>query len=87
MVSTHCRAVTWVGIMLCPFAVLGQQLPDWTANIRTDHPRLFFNGDTRNSYPTLLEYDPGRFYAVWDSSTDPDVKRTAIRFGRFAVEP
>ena len=47
--------------------------------------RLFFNGDTRNSYPTLLEYDPGRFYAVWDSSTDPDVKRTVIRFGRFII--
>lgn len=47
--------------------------------------RLFFNGDTRNSYPTLLEYEPGRFYAVWDSSTHPDEKRTAIRFGRLDI--
>ena len=49
--------------------------------------RLFFNSNTRNSYPTLLEYEPGRFYAVWDSSADPDRQRTAIRFGRFIVEP
>ncbi len=27
-------------------AVYGQQLPDWAAKIRTDHPRLFFNADT-----------------------------------------
>ena len=24
----------------------GQQLPNWTARIRSDHPRLFFNADT-----------------------------------------
>ena len=45
----------------------------------------FFPGDTRNSYPTLLEYEPGRFYATWDSSTSLDRKRTAIRFGKFRV--
>ena len=26
--------------------VYGRQLPDWTAKIRSDHPRLFFNADT-----------------------------------------
>lgn len=46
--------------------------------------RLFYDGDNRNSYPTLLETEPGRFAAVWDSSNDPDVKRTSIRFGWFS---
>ncbi len=48
-------------------------------------PRLFFNGNTRNSYPTLLEDKPGHFLCVWDSSTDSERKRTAIRFGRLTL--
>lgn len=48
-------------------------------------PRLFFDGNTRNSYPTLLEEEPGHFLCVWDSSTDAERKRTAIRFGRLAI--
>lgn len=45
--------------------------------------RTFFYANTRNSYPTLIEEGEGRWLATWDSSTDPEVKRTAIRFGRF----
>ncbi len=44
--------------------------------------RLFYDAGVHNSYPTLLEHAPGRFYAVWDSSNDPDEERTVIRFGR-----
>lgn len=50
---------------------------DWSA------AREFFFANTRNSYPTLIEEAPGEWLATWDSSTDPDVRRTAIRFGRF----
>ena len=47
--------------------------------------RIFYDAGVRNSYPTLLEHAPGRFYAVWDSSDSPDMPRTAIRFGRFDI--
>ncbi|MCU0460136.1 MAG: glycoside hydrolase [Bacteroidales bacterium] len=44
-------------------------------------PRLFYWDNNRNSYPTLIEREPGVFLCVWDSSDSPDVKRTNIRFG------
>jgi hypothetical protein len=44
-------------------------------------PHSFFFANTNNSYPTLIEESPGRWLCVWDSSTDPDHRRTAIRFG------
>lgn len=44
-------------------------------------PRLFYFNNNRNSYPTLIEKEPGVFLCVWDSSNDPDVKRSLIRFG------
>ncbi len=44
-----------------------------------------YDAGMRNSYPTLLEYEPSRFYAVWDSSDSPDEPRTAIRFGRLNI--
>lgn len=44
-------------------------------------PKLFYWDNNRNSYPTLIEAEPGFFLCVWDSSDDPDRKRTAIRFG------
>ena len=47
--------------------------------------RVFYDGDNRNSYPTLLEYSPCRFYVVWDSSNNPDIKRTSIRFGKLSL--
>jgi hypothetical protein len=42
----------------------------------------FYVAKNRNSYPTLIEDKPGQWLAVWDSSNDPNDKRTAIRFGR-----
>ena len=45
-------------------------------------PRLFYFDNNRNSYPTLLEVKAGEWICTWDSSNEPDVKRTVIRFGR-----
>ena len=47
--------------------------------------RVFFDVDVHNSYPTLLEYAPGKFYAVWDSSHDAERHRTVIRFGKLEL--
>lgn len=44
--------------------------------------KRFYHANNRNSYPTLVEDRPGEWIAVWDSSNEPDRKRTAIRFGR-----
>jgi len=44
-------------------------------------PRLFYWDNNHNSYATLIEKEPGVFLCVWDSSDDPDVKRSVIRFG------
>jgi hypothetical protein len=44
--------------------------------------RGFYDENNRNSYPTLIEERPNVWLAVWDSSNDPDRKRTAIRVGR-----
>lgn len=49
---------------------------------RWSEARLFYGENNRNSYPTLIEDQPNVWLAVWDSSNDPDRKRTAIRFGR-----
>ena len=53
---------------------------------RWSEARLFFGGPTRNSYPTLLEDRPGEWLCVWDSSNDPDVRRSVIRFGRLRLD-
>ena len=47
--------------------------------------KKFYLEDNRNSYPTLVEDNPGTWLSVWDSSDDPKKKRTAIRFGRLVV--
>lgn len=44
-------------------------------------PKLFYWDNNCNSYPTLIEKEPGVFLCVWDSSDDPDQKRKTIRFG------
>ena len=44
-------------------------------------PRLFYWNNDRNSYPTLIEKEPGVFLCIWDSSHDLEKTRTAIRFG------
>ena len=48
--------------------------------------KKFYYDNNRNSYPTLVEAGDGRWLAVWDSSNEPDRKRTAIRFGRLKLE-
>ena len=48
--------------------------------------RLFFGGQTRNSYPTFIEDKPGVWLCVWDSSNDLNIKRSVIRFGRLKVD-
>jgi len=44
------RTCRWCAVLMLllpsPLAAFAQQLPDWTAKIRRDHPRLFFNADT-----------------------------------------
>ena len=47
--------------------------------------KLFYWDNNRNSYPTLIEETPGTWLAMWDSSDDPDTRRTAIRFGRLKL--
>ena len=44
--------------------------------------RAFYDTGVKNSYPTLLEYAPGQFHCVWDSSDTGDRHRTLIRYGR-----
>lgn len=48
--------------------------------------KRFYHENNRNSYPTLVEDKPGQWIAVWDSSNEPDRKRTSIRFGRITIE-
>lgn len=44
--------------------------------------RAFYDTGVKNSYPTLIEFAPGQFHCVWDSSDTADRHRTIIRFGR-----
>jgi hypothetical protein len=60
---------------------------------KTKHPRrpwsearVFYDNGGRNTYPNLREYEPGGFYATWDSSLKPGEYRSAIRFGRLVIE-
>lgn len=50
-------------VVLASCAALGQDLPDWTARIRRDHPRLFFNADT---WPAVRERALGPERAWYD---------------------
>ena len=43
-------------ILLLPTLSRAESLPDWTKQIRTDHPRLFFNADT---WPEVRERASG----------------------------
>ena len=40
------RVVMRLLLLLVPWIARGQDLPEWTARIRPDHPRLFFNAET-----------------------------------------
>ena len=46
-------------------------------------PRVFYDGENRNSYPTLVARDDSGWCAVWDSSKDMKRIRTRICFGKF----
>ena len=46
--------------------------------------RRFYYDNNRNSYPTLIEEKAGEWLCTWDSSNEPDRKRTVIRFGRLS---
>ena len=48
--------------------------------------RTFYDAGIKNSYPTLIEVEPGEFRCVWDSGT-PDKARTHIHFGKFTLKP
>ena len=48
--------------------------------------KKFYWNDDQNSYPSLVEDDPGTWLAMWDSSGTPDRRRTAIRFGRLKID-
>ncbi len=49
-------------------------------------PRPFFDTNTHNSYPSMIEESPGVWVGAWDSATDSEHRRTAIRFGRLRVK-
>ena len=49
-------------------------------------PRVFYDGENRNSYPTLVARNDTGWYAVWDSSQDMQHRRTRICFGKFDVQ-
>jgi hypothetical protein len=44
----------------------------------------FYDAGIKNSYPTLIEVEPGEFRYVWDSGT-PDKARTHIHFGKLKL--
>ena len=46
MARKCCWCVVWVVVLVVPLAAWAEELPPWTAKIRPDHPRLFFNADT-----------------------------------------
>ena len=46
MAASGIRLAAWTLVALAPLAARAQGLPDWTAKIRRDHPRLFLNADT-----------------------------------------
>ena len=71
MASRRCRLVAGAVLLLCPFAALGQDLPDWTGKIRKDHPRLFFNAET---WPAVRDRAMGAEHA-WYAATKARVDR------------
>jgi heparin/heparan-sulfate lyase len=47
-----------------------EQLPDWTAKIRSDHPRLFFNADMWSSVRSRAREQEGAWYAALQRRVD-----------------
>jgi hypothetical protein len=48
--------------------------------------KTFYDAGIKNSYPTLIEVEPGDFRAVWDSGT-AERPRTHIHFGKLRIKP
>jgi len=55
-------------------------------NQKWSEARRFYYDNNRNSYPTLIEEKAGEWLCTWDSSNEPDRKRTVIRFGRLHIK-
>ncbi|MHC4996395.1 MAG: sialidase family protein [Planctomycetota bacterium] len=53
---------------------------------RWSEVKTFYHAGIKNSYPTLIEVEPGDFRAVWDSGT-ADRPRTHIHFGKLKLKP
>lgn len=47
--------------------------------------KTFYQAGIKNSYPTLVEVEPGEFRCVWDSGT-ADTTRTHISFGKLKLK-
>jgi hypothetical protein len=47
--------------------------------------KLFYFENNRNSYPTMIEIKAGEWICTWDSSNEPDVRRSVIRFGKITT--
>jgi hypothetical protein len=62
------------------YYVIKEPNTDWSK------PHLFYFENNRNSYPTLIEDKTGEFLCVWDSSNNPQKRRTVIRFGRLRLD-
>ena len=56
------------------------------AGNRWSEEKTFYHAGIKNSYPTLIEVQPGDFRAVWDSGT-ADTPRTHIHFGKLRITP
>ncbi len=75
MRSICCVLTLWSVVLLASADVFGDELPDWTAKIRRDHPRLFFNSD---SWPQVRQRALGAERA-WYLSTKSRVDRLLPR--------
>jgi heparin/heparan-sulfate lyase len=71
MARKCCPYVVWVVLVVAPLAAGAEELPPWTAKIRQDHPRLFFNADT---WPEVRSRALGAENA-WYSATKGRVDR------------
>jgi heparin/heparan-sulfate lyase len=64
-------------VLLCPLVVSGEGPPEWTAKIRPDHPRLFFNADT---WPEVRRRASGA-ERPWYVAAKARVDKLAARLG------
>ena len=55
-------------------------------NKEWSNPKRFYFNNNKNSYPSLIDDRNGEWLCVWDSSNDPNLERTVIRFGRLKIK-